>query len=180
MKHLRIIFTIILALFVLVRPALAQDSASALEYKVKAVVLFNFAKYVKWPEKSFTSPDQDIQVCVLGKNPFGDIFNSPEAPKEAQGRPLKVVELPDSSGVKEVSQCKILFWTDGSEKKASELHKILEANSVLTVSDQKSENSLISFVLDDGKVRFKIRHKVAKGLGLEISSQLLKLAILDE
>ena len=85
MRHLRIILTLLIALSA--RFGFADEASSALEYKVKAVVLFNFAKYVKWPEKTFSNATDPIQVCILGKSPFGDIFQSPEAPKEAQNRP---------------------------------------------------------------------------------------------
>lgn len=178
MKHLRLILLAFL-LFV-TQSASAQSDGSAIEYKVKAVVLFNFAKYVHWPEKTFSSPTQPIQVCIIGKSPFGDVFQSADAPKEAQERPLKVVELSANATAKEVESCQIAYWTEVGEKGAKANLAGFKDHATLTVSDTESDDALVSFFLEDGKVRFKIKHKTAKGLGLDISSQLLKLAELDE
>lgn len=180
MKHLRLL-ALLAALFIASAPrAHADDSASGLEYRVKAVVLFNFAKYVHWPEKAFQSPTQSINVCILGKDPFGDVFQSSDAPKEAQNRPLKVVELGSSPKKEEVASCQLLFWQHENEAAVKALATTIQEHAVLTVADETSENSLISFLVQDAKVRFRIRRKAAEALGFDISSQLLKLAILDE
>lgn len=178
MKLLKLLLLTLLTL--IPQQVYADDDASALEYKVKAVVLFNFAKYVHWPEKTFADDKQAIKVCILGKNPFGDVFSSPEAPKEAQNRPLQVIELPTTVQAKDVVNCQILYWTSKVSKEASALSSTLKEHGVFTVSDEKDENSLVSFTIEDEKVRFIIHHKTAKSIGFEISSQLLKLAILDE
>lgn len=177
MKHLRML-TILLLLFV--SRAYAENDSTGLEYRLKAVVLFNFTKYVHWPEKQFQSDKQSIRICILGENPFGDLFQSDDAPKEAQNRPLQLVELPASATKLDVANCQLLYWTSKNEAAIGSLLPTLQEHAVLTVADEKSQNALISFAIEDKKIRFIIRHKQAQELGLEISSQLLKLAILDE
>ena len=177
MKLLRII---IVSLMFTAHIAYAESSGSGLEYKVKAVVLFNFTKYVTWPKNTFASADQAINVCILGESPFGDIFNSSNAPKEAQGRPLKVTSLPLSASKDDVAVCQILYWTEKSSAAAQSLLPLLEDRGILSVSDKKSSAALISFVLVDEKVRFNIRYKAAQTLGFEMSSQLLKLATVED
>lgn len=179
MKLLKHIFLVLFLCVFNIQYARA-DEASAIEYKVKAVVLVNFAKYVQWPETTFSDPKQEIQVCILGDNPFGDVFTSPEAPKEAQGRPLKVLELSKSATPADASRCQLLFWTDKYASQAKSLVESLKDKPILTVSDEQDDSSLVSFTIEDGKVRFSIRHKSAKQHGLTISSQLLKLANLIE
>jgi hypothetical protein len=46
-------------------------SGSPVEYKIKAAFLLNFAKFITWPDQTFTSPQQPFSFCVLGQDPFG-------------------------------------------------------------------------------------------------------------
>lgn len=179
MKQLRLLILLLLS-FVAVTRVHAEGEATSLEYKVKAVVLVNFAKYVHWPEKTFATPTQPVRVCILGESPFGDVFKSSDAPKEAQNRPLEIVEIPRAAKPQDVSACQILYYQERDESLLGSLQATLKEHVVLTVADKKSDAALISFLLKDGKVRFKIRRTEAEALGLNISSQLLKLAILDE
>ena len=185
MKHLRYLP---LAVFLLanlfwtnVVTLRADEAGTSLEYKVKAVVLFNFAKYIRWPEKVFSAPDQPIRICILGDNPFREIFSSNQAPKEAQSRPFQVVEVARSPKQEDLTGCRMLYWRELDEAVVERYLPVLQEYAVLTVSDRKSDTAIISFVVDsDKKVKFRIRRGAAEALGLNISSQLLKLAILDE
>jgi hypothetical protein len=176
MKHLQLILRIALVVLFGSTTAFAQSNASALEYKVKAVVLVNFAKYVQWPSSALKTPEQPINVCLMGENPFGTIFEAANAPKEAQGRPLKIQTLAADGGIDTYSMCQILYWNEKHEKTAEKMMPELHKRGVLTISNTQSDESIISFVLKDGKVRFQIRYQAAKELGFEMSSQLLKLA----
>ena len=40
------------------------------EYQVKAVFLFNFAKFVEWPAAAFKDAQSSITLCILGKDPL--------------------------------------------------------------------------------------------------------------
>ena len=177
MKHLRILIAL-LVLFTIPLTSGATDETS-LEYKVKAVVLFNFAKYVRWPDRVFSSNADPIRVCVFGKSPFGDVFESADAPKQAQDRSLSVIKLPESASKSEAASCQILFWQEQNESAVSSMAPVLKEHSVLTVADQKSDSAVIAFSVVEGKVRFIIRPRAAEALGLSISSQLLKLAIVE-
>ena len=39
------------------------------EYRVKAAYLYNFVKYVEWPDTK-----GPIRICVAGQNPFGTVL----------------------------------------------------------------------------------------------------------
>ena len=40
------------------------------EYQVKALFLFNFAKYVDWPDETFPATNTPITIGVLGQDNF--------------------------------------------------------------------------------------------------------------
>jgi hypothetical protein len=117
---------------------------------------------------------------LAGKSPFGDLFSRPSAPKEAQNRPFRVVQLDKGVLAAESLNCQMLFWQKQDEPDVLPLLSALAKHSVLTVANYDSNDSLISFIFKGGKVRFKIDRRAAEASGLEFSSQLLKLAILDE
>jgi len=41
------------------------------EYQVKATYLYNFGRFVKWPETVPAGKGDSFSVCVLGQDPFG-------------------------------------------------------------------------------------------------------------
>ena len=180
MRHLTRIATTLLTLFLLSPLAVRADQASSLENKVKAVVLFNFAKYTKWPDATFKDASQPIRICVLGENPLSDIFNSSQAPSEAQGRPFEVKEFGSEVTDEQVGQCQILYWKKFDEQRIKSLKSTFDSKSVLTVSDKESDSSLISFYLEKNRVRFKVKRSAAEKVGLSFSSQLLKLASVED
>src|SRR5438128_11210121 len=52
--------------------SVAVGAQALSEYKVKAAFLYNFAKFVEWPQDAFRAPDDPFTICVLGENPFGN------------------------------------------------------------------------------------------------------------
>ena len=164
-------------------PVRAADPASTiqedLEYKVKAAYLYNFIKFVDWPSESMENTDLPIRICVLGKNPFGDLL-SPLEEKRAKDRPL-VLESRD--GVEEAGDCHVLFISSSESRYLPRLIKRIGKKSILTVGEMKGfaeQGGIIGFVIRDGKVRLEINHKSAKQAGLEVSAKLLEIATIVE
>ena len=50
----------------------ADDSESDREYKIKSGFIYNFIKYIDWPEKKMSTEKDDdpIVIGVIGVNPF--------------------------------------------------------------------------------------------------------------
>jgi hypothetical protein len=43
------------------------------EYEVKAAFLFNFARFVEWPDSTAQDP---LRICIVGAYPFGTAFET--------------------------------------------------------------------------------------------------------
>jgi len=145
------------------------------EYQVKALFLFNFAKYVDWPDEAFDSPNAPITIGLIGENKFGDYLVHAVEGKTIGGRPLEVRSI---KGAEELPQCHILFISS-SEKMVAELLKKLQDLPVLTVGEQDQFTQLggiIGFLKKDGKIRLDINLKAARQANLKISSKLLSVA----
>ena len=67
--------------------AIAQAQLSG-EYELKAAFLYNFTKFVEWPEQSFKTADDPIAICILGENSFGRALEDAVAGRSLERRKL--------------------------------------------------------------------------------------------
>lgn len=83
----------------------AQENAT-LEYQVKAAFLYNFGKFVSWPDTNFDRPDAPLVIGVLGGNPFHDDLKNMIVDKTINGHPVIFRMVTALAGAK---NCHILF-----------------------------------------------------------------------
>ncbi len=142
------------------------------EYEIKAAFLYNFAKFVEWPDGTLERSER-FTICVVGASDVSEQLDRVVDGRNVGGRAVAVETLP---GPEEGAGCQILFATDSA---AAEATRGLGFPGVLTVGERSSfarEGGMINFVFIDKKVRFEINKKSAEEAGLAISSKLLKLA----
>jgi hypothetical protein len=157
-----------------VTPAAAQDSVA--EYQVKAAYLFNFLKFVEWPEDSFADPLAPIVIGVVGDDPFGSALPQVTMGKTVQGRDL-VIHLYKAG--ENLHGAHILFISASEKKKLPAILAGLHGSSVLTVSDFAGfldAGGMIQFMSENDRVRFGINADAAGRARLKVSSKLLSLA----
>jgi YfiR/HmsC-like len=154
--------------------ALAQPSLS--EYKLKALFLYNFGKFVEWPTNDFPSANAPMIIGVYGENPFGNDLKDIVKGQTINGHPLVVRQIILLSDLK---TCHILFI---SASETSDLYSIMRAvrgAAVLTVGETREfipAGGMIAFFIEDDKIRFEINPKAVRKAGLTISSKLLSLS----
>lgn len=168
--------TILIAAVFLFGGALA---AAAPEYEVKAAFIYNFTRFIQWPADS-GEPGDVLNLCVLGRDPFGDKLDDLEG-REVRGRTLKIRR---PAGIDERDDCAIVYI---SPSHSGDYPRLLDTLSrdrgVLSVSDIQgfAENGgVIEMYLENSRVRFAINVDAARQAGLEMSSQLLRLARIVE
>ena len=174
-KVLSVIFTFIAAIAVCGTPYAPAETRPPTEYQVKAVFLYNFAKFVEWPETALSSSMAPLNICILGKNPFDgslDVIRD----KTVRGKSLIVTRNPS---IEKLGSCHVLFISASEKNQLSQIIRSLKNVSVLTVGDMEGftlTGGMINLVMRDNKVAFDINLKSARHAGLRISSQLLRLA----
>jgi YfiR/HmsC-like len=146
------------------------------EYQVKAAFIFNFAKFIEWPTRSFPKPGDPIVICILGQNPFDDHLTGAIQGKIWNGRGfavLQIVDLPSKS------RCQILFVTSSERQHFRSLAGSLKGSGILTVGETPGfidDGGIINLKLEGGKIRFEINVDAAEQSQLIVSSKLLSLA----
>ena len=176
--HLRFIGTLLaLVFFIHLADAMrahAQDALS--EYQVKAAYLFNFLKFVQWPEESFADPLAPIVIGVVGEDPFGNALPQVVVGKTVQGRDLVIrIYRPGE----DLRGAHILFISASERKRLPIILSSLRGSSVLTVADSLGfldAGGMIQFLNENGRVRFAINVDATGRAKLKMSSKLLSLA----
>ena len=145
------------------------------EFEVKAVYLFQFGKFVQWPKDARSSAEV-FTICILGKDPFGDILDRVLAGETLDGKPPAIRRI---RGVQAADGCRMLFVSASESERLDDILENLEGKSILTVSDVEDfskRGGMIQLVLDEGRVRFEVNLAAATKARLELSSELLKVA----
>jgi hypothetical protein len=146
------------------------------EYEMKALFLYNFAKFVEWSDRPFESPTQAITICVAGQDPFGHWLRDTVKGRLIDGRPLIVAHI---SNIAEAGFCRMLFIASSEENRLPALLAGVSAKGILTIADSDratEQGVMINFILEGGKVHFEINPGAAESEKLRISSKLLSLA----
>lgn len=155
-----------MAIFISCR-ALAQTSSYG---ELQSAYLFNFAKYIKWPEehKMFT-------VGVLGKEEATTILGTTLKGRKIGGVNIELIGIPS---VEKLPECQIIYVPEAQSRNLASLTASLKGKSTLIVTedDLLKKGSMISFVIHDDHLRFKVNKKLLADAGLIASEGLLKLA----
>jgi uncharacterized protein DUF4154 len=148
---------------------------SADEWQIKSAFIYNFTKFVEWPEGALGASGQPIVIGVLGEKPLAQQLAVVVAGRNVNGRPIEVKPVRTAA---EARATQLLFVTAAEESRYAAMRSELADSPVLTVGETPSFSvtGAIGFVQDGEKLRFEINTDIAERAHLKISSQLQKLA----
>jgi hypothetical protein len=181
-----------ICLALIIAPTASADTSSAKykEYEVKAAFIFNFLKFIDWPEEKTAGNDNQIVIGIIGEDPFGpaaDVFKNKSVEEHKlllkRFEPVEQIwKLPDkdkNERIDALKHCHLLFICQSEQKQIHDIIEIVSNSSVLTVADTDGfieAGGIINFFTEDNKIRFDINQACAEKTGLKIRSQLLRLA----
>jgi hypothetical protein len=154
----------------------ASDQTS-LEYQVKAAYLYNFAKFVTWPQGADNSGP--LVICVMGKDPFGPALDDAVRGKSLHGQVVTTKRLPKGAPPQ---GCQIVFVTC-SESACKESLSHSDWEGILVVGEGDAfvrDGGMIGLILKDGRVQFTVNIDALTKARLDVSSKLLQLAAVVE
>ncbi|MGH1509869.1 YfiR family protein [Ralstonia solanacearum] len=146
----------------------AQMQAS--EAEVKAAFIYNFALFTTWPASTLPA-NAPMVLCVAPEHPLQAALGR-LAGKSVRGHQLEVRRLGDGAG----AGCHMVVLDDRVRGQAARPDP---AAPVLTVVDggrTGASGPMIALSLQDSRVVFDIDAAAARQAGLQLSSQLLRLA----
>lgn len=154
-------------------PAAAQDQLAS---EVRAVYLYNFARYITWPAESFPDARTPVRICVMGGDPFGEALDRAVAGETINGRPLEAVRIGTPQALR---GCHILFVASEDDRRVAAALASAQGRPLLTVGEHDrflERGGMIRFRRIDNRVRFDINLKAVERNGLRISARLLGVA----
>ena len=143
--------------------------------QVKAAFVFNFARFIEWPDVAFATEESPFWLCTYGGDTTalgidqmkGRLVND----RQIHARQVKTVS--------DARNCHILFIDDKYASHEMAAMADLANEAILTISDAPwfvREGGMISLYTRGRHVRFSINQTSARGAGLLISGRLLQLA----
>jgi hypothetical protein len=154
----------------------AGQGDSVSEYELKAAMLYNLTRFVEWPASAYPNPETPTQLCILGRDPFGNSLASIVSRRGANSRPVQIRHLQNGNGIR---ACHVLYISSSEKKNIGQIISLLKGSDVLTVGEMAqfaARGGMIQFSLVDRQVRFDINLQAASQADLKISSRLLVLA----
>ncbi|MGE0445798.1 MAG: YfiR family protein, partial [Vicinamibacterales bacterium] len=147
------------------------DDAVRDEYQVKAAFLFNFVKFVQWPEAG-----GPLVIGIVGDSPIKAPLRDAVKGRNAGGRSLQVRRVDPED---DLSAYHVIYISESEARRTPALLLRFGRAPVLTVGETVPflrEGGMVRFFVEQNRVRFQINAGAADSAGLRINSQLLSLA----
>lgn len=146
------------------------------EYVLKAGFLFNFAKYVEWPESAFDNPQDPLVIAVVGKDPFGDDLDRSLRGKTVKGRPIRIARFNAASDIRDAH---ILFVPRTETENLDRILRQVRSRPVLLVGEAPEfcrQGGALCILVRDGQPRLEANPEAAAKAKLTIDAKLLRAA----
>lgn len=164
----------LLMLLACIWPAHAEDN---LEDKVKTAFVYNFAKFIDWPDAA-NAGTSEFDICIAGKTSLGETIHQSLQHKTIKDRVIRVRRIGWSTD--QLQGCHMLYVNGSTSPDTRRLLDAAHSKPILTIGETENftfHGGIIRFLIVDGKVRFSINQGVAERVGLNISAKLLNVAI---
>jgi hypothetical protein len=166
---------LIVLLFLL--PAIPVCKTPGLDYRVHAMFIYHFTKYIEWPDKR---NHDDFQVCFLGETPVFSEFKKVTEGKLIDNRKVSIQSV--SPGDKLIRSSDIIYIPDTRKISPDQIKAISESLAelpVLIITEKQGMlqyGSMINLLVLDEKLRFQINKTLIQSRNMKVSSELIRLA----
>ncbi len=169
--------SVLVFLFVLFnRSILFSQSQKEIEYRFKAVYLFNFLQFTEWPDSAFENSTSPIIIGIIGEDPFGPVLEEAIQSEKINDRSIVVRRF---RWIDEVTHCHALFVSPSEKENLNFIFRRVADLPILTMSDLNhfgDSGGAITFYLENNRIRFEVNMNALRRSGLKLSSKLLRLA----
>jgi hypothetical protein len=147
------------------------------EHDVKSALLFNFTRFVEWPDSAFATESTPVVIGILGRDPFGTILDDIVRDEKCGSRSIKVERY---RNVESARDCQIVFISESEQADLPRIFRVLKGRPILTVGDVDGflqKGGMIRFIKDPaGKIHLNINLNAIKAADLTVSAKLLRIA----
>lgn len=145
------------------------------EHEIHAAMLFNFIKYVQWPDEGTAG---DFVVGVMGED---NVFNTLKAWYDGKPKGSKKYVVKKIASADEAATCHVVYLGKSKSKEFDNIKAAVSGKPVLTVTDGSGlgqKGSCINFRVIDGKLKWELNQATFTSSNLKVSGQLASMSIL--
>jgi len=167
---------IIAATALLLMAPLQIAPASQSEYALKAVFVYNFCRFIDWPDSAFASPNEPLIIGIIGDDPFGSLLNEAVEGEKYHNRPIRIDHFRTPGDIK---RCHLLFVSHVGAGRVDPILAAVAGKSVVTVSETEdflNRGGMITLTTEQNRVRLRIKPAALQAANLAVSSKLLRVA----
>jgi hypothetical protein len=143
------------------------------ESEVKAALIYKFLPQVTWPGLAPTAP---IVTCVVSDSGVAASLSDIVKGKTVEAHTIEVRQLRDPGAS---AGCHVVFVAGAEIRRFTAGLTAIRTSPLLTISDGGNfakSGGVIEFFVENGRMRFSINTDAMSRSGLQISSQVLRLA----
>lgn len=163
---------ILVAALLISGSAFSQDRPM---HEVHSMMVFNFTKYVQWPDHAVTG---EFIIGVVGNN---DIYNTLNGWYGGKPRGSKTYIIKKFNSAAEVTDCHVLYIDKTKSGEFDNVNDKVKGKGTLIITDKSGlgeKGSSINFKLVDNKLKFELNQKAIEASNLKVSGALSSMAIL--
>jgi hypothetical protein len=144
-------------------------------HEVYSMMVFNFTKYVQWPDHTATG---EFVIGVIGNT---DVYNTLHTWYSGKPRGTKTYVIKRFSSAADVTDCHVVFIDKSKSGEFEEVNDKVKGKGTLIITDKNglgAKGSSINFKTIDNKLKFELNQKAIEASNLKVSGSLSSMAIL--
>jgi hypothetical protein len=163
---------LLLSLCVNTRAELVTDSQIGKLNVIK--LLANLARFVSWPENTFSSADAPFRYCIAGQDDIGTLLDEALGGASANGRGYSVIRF-GLDQIDKLTQCHLVFIGVEGIDQATGIFDAVGNSSTITVGQVEGftdKGGMVQFIGNDRNVTLRLNKDKLDATPLVVSSKL--------
>jgi len=146
-------------------------SSAADEATVKAAYIYNFAKFIQWPDEKGST----LRLCDLGHDSLDKSLDI------LIGKPVRTMQISvrHAVGLHDVPQCDLIYVPAGYAQTLERVRQVVNGYPILIVTESATalpKGAMVALIESDSRIVFEVDLGLARQLGLQVSGKMLQLA----
>lgn len=153
----------------------APDQSEEANAKIKAIYIYNFTKYIEWPDNY---KEGNFVIGVLGTN----LALVNELNKMASSKTVgtQKFEIKNVAAASDCAKCHIVYILSDNSAQLSDVIGKVKGKSALIVTDKSglaTKGAGINFFVDDNKQKIELNRSNIEKYKLKVASTLVNMAV---
>jgi len=166
--------SLIVAILLISGNAFAQSAERPI-HEVYSMMVFNFTRYVQWPDQASAG---EFVIGVVGNS---DVFNTLNGWYGGKARGTKTYVIKKFNSAADVTDCHVVYIDKSKSSEFEAINNKVNGKGTLVITDKNGlgeKGSSINFKTVDNKLKFELNQKAIETENLKVSGSLSSMAIL--